>query len=139
MSRPDLDRVLETALYVDDVARAADFYRRVFEFDVLFISKRAGGMSVAGKQVLLLFRKGGSTEPIITERGTIPPHDGSGNLHMAFAVPTSALSAWEERLRANGVSIEARYEWPRGGSSIYFRDPDGHLIEFVTPGCWEIY
>lgn len=139
MSAPDLDGILETGLYVDDVARAADFYRRVFEFDVLFISERACGLSVAGKQVLLMFRKGGSKEPIVTERGTIPPHDGDGSLHMAYAVPAGALPAWEERLRAHGVAIEARYDWPRGGSSIYFHDPDGHLIELVTPGCWEIY
>ena len=29
--------------------------------------------------------------------------------------------------------------WERGGQSIYFRDPDGHLVELATPGIWAIY
>src|SRR6266702_2021059 len=28
---------------------------------------------------------------------------------------------------------------PRGGSSIYFRDPDNHSVELATPGLWSIY
>ncbi|HWQ03343.1 MAG TPA: glyoxalase, partial [Candidatus Nitrosotenuis sp.] len=26
-----------------------------------------------------------------------------------------------------------------GGRSIYFRDPDGHSLELVTPGVWPNY
>jgi catechol 2,3-dioxygenase-like lactoylglutathione lyase family enzyme len=133
MERPVLNRVLETALYVDDVARALAFYRSLFEFDVLFESERAAGLSVEGEQVLLLFRRGGTTDPVVTERGVIPPHDGHGQLHMAFAVPADALQGWESRLAEKGVEVEARYAWERGGHSVYFRDPDGHLIELVTP------
>jgi catechol 2,3-dioxygenase-like lactoylglutathione lyase family enzyme len=29
--------------------------------------------------------------------------------------------------------------WPRGGRSVYFRDPDGHSVELATPGLWETY
>lgn len=136
---PPLTGVLETALYVDDVDRALEFYRRLFDFDVLFSSERAAGMSVAGAQVLLLFRKGATTKPIVGERGAIPPHDGDGNLHVAFSIPAAALAEWERRLAEEGVDIEAHYDWERGGHSLYFRDPDGHLVELVTPGCWSIY
>jgi catechol 2,3-dioxygenase-like lactoylglutathione lyase family enzyme len=136
---PALTRVLETALYVDDVDRAVDFYRDLFEFDVLFHSDRAAGLDVCAQQVLLLFRKGATLEAIESDGGTIPPHDGDGNLHMAFAIPADALAAWEGVLAEKGIDIEARYHWPRGGHSVYFRDPDGHLIELVTPGCWATY
>jgi catechol 2,3-dioxygenase-like lactoylglutathione lyase family enzyme len=136
---PALTRVLETALYVDDVDRAVDFYRDLFDFDILFHSDRAAGLDVSGQQVLLLFRKGATLEAIESERGTIPPHDGDGNLHMAFAIPADALTAWEDALAEKGIDVEARYHWPRGGHSLYFRDSDGHLVELVTPGCWATY
>jgi catechol 2,3-dioxygenase-like lactoylglutathione lyase family enzyme len=136
---PALTGILETALYVDDVERAVAFYRRVFGFDVLFHNDRGAALAVAGSQVLLLFRKRGTLEPIVTERGTIPPHDGEGNLHMAFAVPADALAGWERRLADEGVAVLARYRWERGGQSVYFHDPDGHVVELVTPGCWTIY
>ena len=71
--------------------------------------------------------------------GAIPPHDGHGPLHIAFAVAAEDLGQWEERLGANGVAIEGRTHWSRGGESIYFRDPDGHLLELATPGLWAIY
>ena len=38
-----------------------------------------------------------------------------------------------------GVAIEGRNDWSRGGRSIYFRDPDRHLLELATPGLWSVY
>jgi catechol 2,3-dioxygenase-like lactoylglutathione lyase family enzyme len=58
---------------------------------------------------------------------------------MAFAVTTEALPQWEARLGEQGVAIEGRTDWSAGGHSIYFRDPDGHLLELATPGLWKIY
>ena len=46
---------------------------------------------------------------------------------------------WRHCLAQNDVAIESRVDWPRGGASLYFRDPDGHLLELITPGCWAIY
>ena len=87
MSVPELTGVLETALYVDDVDRAHDFYADVFGFKTLFHNERGAAMSVSDSYVLLLFRKGGSLQPIVDENGTIPPHDGDGSLHFAFSIP----------------------------------------------------
>jgi catechol 2,3-dioxygenase-like lactoylglutathione lyase family enzyme len=67
------------------------------------------------------------------------PHDGHGPLHLAFAITAEALREWEQRLRDQGVAIEGRTDWSRGGHSIYFRDPDGHLLELATPGLWATY
>ncbi len=71
--------------------------------------------------------------------GTIPPHDGNGHLHLAFSIAASELPGWEMHLAAKGIAIESKIHWPRGGWSVYFRDPDQHLVELVTPGCWPIY
>jgi catechol 2,3-dioxygenase-like lactoylglutathione lyase family enzyme len=69
----------------------------------------------------------------------IPPHDGDGQTHLAFTIPLDSEAAWTRHLRAHEVPIESRVAWPRGGFSLYFRDPDGHLLELVSPGCWTIY
>jgi catechol 2,3-dioxygenase-like lactoylglutathione lyase family enzyme len=94
---------------------------------------------VAERQVLLLFVRGGSTAPNPVPGGTVPPHDGAGQLHVAFAIPADSLGTWERRLAEQGVAVEARVEPPQGGTSLYLRDPDGHLVELATPGLWEIY
>ncbi len=133
---PALDGILETALYVDDVSRAAAFYEDVLGLKRMVGDERFVAYSVSGKSVLLLFRRGGTLEPVVMPGGTIPPHDGHGPVHFAFRVPTTELPAWERHLTAHGVAIEGRTTWPGGGLSLYVRDPDGHLVEFATAGIW---
>jgi catechol 2,3-dioxygenase-like lactoylglutathione lyase family enzyme len=136
---PALSGVLETSLYVDDVDRASEFYRALFGFEIMIADHRFCAMSVAAKQVLLLFKKGSSTSVTVVPGGNIPPHDGAGEMHLAFSVPATALPGWEARLAEQNIAIESKVAWPRGGHSIYFRDPDRNLVELITPGCWKIY
>lgn len=136
---PTIGRVLETSLYVDRLDRSIDFYERLFGFEKLVSDDRFCALNVAGQQVLLLFLKGASTAGIVIPGGVIPPHDGAGQTHLAFTIAAEDERDWTERLKAASVPIESRVEWPRGGFSLYFRDPDGHLLELVSPGCWTIY
>ena len=136
---PKLDGVLETSLYTDDMERARSFYGGVLELQVIFEDGRLCAYSIADRNVLLIFRRGASRETTMLPGGVIPGHDGAGPLHVAFAVAKDALDDWERRLASRGVAIEGRVAWKRGGKSIYFRDPDGHLLEFATPGLWSIY
>ena len=56
---------------------------------------------------------------------------------VALDVPdAAALESWRRHLAEAGVAIEAETQWPRGGSSLYFRDPDGNSIELITRGSW---
>lgn len=136
---PKLDGILETALYTDDMAQARRFYEDVLELEPIFADERLCAYGVAGRDVLLLFRRGSTMETVTMPGGTIPGHDGSGPLHVAFAVGRDQLDEWERRLTSRHVEIEGRTDWPRGGRSIYFRDPDGHLLELATPGLWTVY
>lgn len=135
---PKIARVLETALYVDDLARAKEFYAQSFDLSLLVTDSRMCAFA-AGDTVLLLFQRGEGMTPAQTPGGTIPPHDGHGPLHIALAIAAEDLPAWERKLEHAGIRVESRVSWPLGGESIYFRDPDGHLVELATPGLWANY
>jgi len=139
VAAPKLDGVLETSLYVDDLERAARFYGDVLGLEELVSDSRFRAYDVGGKSVLLVFRRGFTLDTVHMPGGTIPPHDGHGPLHIAFAISREELAGWEARLAAHGIDIEGRTKWQRGGVSVYFRDPDGHLLELATPGLWAIY
>lgn len=135
-SAPRVSCVLETSLYVADLERAREFYQRVFGFEPFMCDSRMCALGVPGEQVLLLFRHGMTDEPAPAPGGFIPPHHGQGALHLCFAIPYGELAAWETHLRAHDIPVESRLRWPRGGTSLYFRDPDGHSLEVATPGLW---
>jgi catechol 2,3-dioxygenase-like lactoylglutathione lyase family enzyme len=130
---PKTDGILESSLYVADVAKSIQFYKIVFGFKVISdFGERGCAMQAGERQVLLLFNKGGS-------RNTSTPHDGDGELHLAFAVSAEELPTWEAWLAEHGIAVEEKRIWDRGGHSVYFRDPDRHLLELATPGLWSIY
>lgn len=132
--------ILETALYVADVERSAAFYENLMGFRRLLVEDRLIGMAVGeSHQILLLFKRGGSVQPSPMHGGLIPAHDGQGTLHMAYVIPPESLSDWHIRLSENNVAIESELVTDRGGTSVYFRDPDHHLIELATPGIWPTY
>jgi catechol 2,3-dioxygenase-like lactoylglutathione lyase family enzyme len=136
---PRLTDLKETCLHVDDLQRAKEFYNRVLGLTTLAEDHRFCALDVESKHVLLLFLRGASTEGSVVPGGFIPAHDGAGHLHVGFAVDADELPEWESHLIAHGVEIESRVSWPRGGLSLYFRDPDGHLLEVLTPGVWSTY
>jgi catechol 2,3-dioxygenase-like lactoylglutathione lyase family enzyme len=133
---PRISHVLETSLYVDDLHRSRAFYEAIFGFVAVFADERMCAMEVPGEQILLLFRYGVTDQPSPGPGGTIPGHHGSGALHLAFAIPFGELAAWQAHLSCHDIALESRITWPRGGTSLYFRDPDGHSLEVATPGLW---
>ncbi|HXJ42960.1 MAG TPA: VOC family protein [Bryobacteraceae bacterium] len=130
---PKTEGILESSLYVEDPARSALFYKKIFGFPVISdFGERGCAVQAGPRQVLLLFRKRGSL-------GTPSPHDGDGQLHVAFQIAATELAKWEAWLDENGIRVEERRTWERGGHSVYFRDPDRHLLEIATPGVWSVY
>ena len=124
--------VVETAIYVDDLEAAEDFYRRVLGLRVM--GKEPGRhvfFQVGEASVLLAFRA-----ETTLKGDPLPAHGASGPGHFALGIEAKSLDAWRKLLQAQGVALEKEVEWPKGGRSIYFRDPAGNLVEVVTPGVW---
>jgi catechol 2,3-dioxygenase-like lactoylglutathione lyase family enzyme len=137
--RPPLEGVLETSLYVSDLEVSQRFYSEVFGFSPLYCDPRMAAMNISDRHVLLLFLQGASLQAIeVTGAGVIPGHDGRGQLHLAFAISSGDLPLWRAWLSHRNIPVEAEMCWERGGHSLYFRDPDGHLLELATPGVWAI-
>jgi catechol 2,3-dioxygenase-like lactoylglutathione lyase family enzyme len=130
---PKSEGILESSLYVSDIGQSVQFYQKIFGFRVISdFGGRGCAMEAGDRQVLLLFLKGGS-------RTGPSPHDGDGELHLAFAIRETQLARWEAWLTENGIAVEEKRAWEAGGHSLYFRDPDRHLLEVATPGVWSIY
>jgi catechol 2,3-dioxygenase-like lactoylglutathione lyase family enzyme len=130
---PKTNGILESSLYVSDLPRSVRFYQETFGFSVIKeFGERGCAIHAGTQQVLLLFKKGAS-------RATQSPHDGDGELHLAFAIPSAELAGWESWLQARGIVVEEKRTWELGGTSLYFRDPDRHLLELATPGTWSVY
>lgn len=143
---PDVTGILETALYTGDLERLAAFYRDVLGFRELM---REDGRLIAlavgkSRQVLLLFAEGKSTKGVDTPGGHIIGHDGHGPLHLCFSIAPETLDDWQAHLATQGVMVESIVQVPgdadrRGGTSVYFRDPDGHAVEFASSGIWPTF
>ena len=136
---PPFNGVIETCLYVKDLPRAEAFYQSLFGCEKMIGDDRFCAFNLQDRHVLLLFVEGGSTKPVHIPSGVIPPHDGSGTTHIGFSIPRDSVTAWRERLAELGIAIESTVNWPRGGVSLYFRDPDQHLVELLTPGVWSMH
>ncbi|MFO0784966.1 MAG: VOC family protein [Phycisphaerales bacterium] len=139
---PPISRLLEIAIHVADVSASRAWYARVFSFRPLNPDSRDDRLSaleLPGGQVFLLFKAGGSSQALEFPGGTIPPHDAHGSTHFAFAISETALPAWRDHLASLNIRVEGEMKWDKGGTSLYFRDPDGHLLELATPGVWPTY
>ena len=128
----EIQGVIETGIYVDDLDSAESFYRTILGLTV--ITKESGRhvfFSVGDASVLLVFLTDA------TRRGEVlPAHGATGPGHFALGIAEESLDQWRQHLLDSGVSIEKEHHWPRGGKSLYFRDPGGNSVELITPGLW---
>lgn len=134
MLRPE--SILETILYAPDLDAIEAFYRDVLGLEPA--SKMEGRQIFyrVGTQMLLIFNPAVTVLPPKDPKLPVPPHGAVGQGHVCFAATAAEIDAWRARFAARGVAIEAHFEWPQGGRSLYIRDPAGNAIEFAEPRIW---
>lgn len=127
--------ILETVLYAGDLAAAEDFYGRVLG---LKLHTKSDGRHVFFKlerEMLLIFNPTATLAPS-TGPLPVPSHGTEGEGHVCFKAKAAELDVWRHRFAEHGIAIEADFEWPNGGHSIYVRDPAGNSVEFAEPRIW---
>jgi catechol-2,3-dioxygenase len=139
---PTLGQIVETILYTDSVPKLAEWYTATLLITPFTYSPSFAAFSLPSNTILLLYDRHTTTVNKTLPGGNIPPHgaENSKGQHIAFGCETrEALMEWESHLTSKGVEIEGTMDWDRGGKSIYFRDPEGHLLEIMTRGVWKVY
>jgi len=129
--------ILETVLYATDLDAVEAFYRRVMGLEPFAKSQGRQVFYRCGNQVLLIFNPEATQVPPAPDaKLPVPPHGARGEGHVCFRASADEVEAWRRHLQGHDVAIEADFEWPGGGRSIYFRDPAGNCLEFAEPRIW---
>lgn len=138
MTRPPTPRTLETALYALDIATCATFWSEVIGLEEISRTKDRHVFFRTANGVLLIFNPDVTEKPPAPDaRLPVPPHGTRGPGHFCMAATADEIEVWKAYLERAGVEIEADFEWPQGGRSIYFRDPAGNSIEIADPKIWD--
>ncbi|MFK7941907.1 MAG: VOC family protein [Paracoccaceae bacterium] len=129
-------RILESALYAENLEETAAFYEAILGLErFIEVPDRHVFFRVPGG-VMLLFNPKATTQAPRDPRMPVPPHGATGPGHICFAGTAEEITSWTEHLSDNSIAIEAAFQWPQGGRSIYFRDPAGNSIEIAEPRIW---
>lgn len=127
--------ILETVLYAEDLSAAEQFYGQILGLETY---AQVPGRHIFYKlesQMLLIFDPNATSKPADGPL-PVPPHGARGHGHVCFAATGREIDAWKQKLSDANIAIEADFEWPGGGRSIYVRDPAGNSVEFAEPRIW---
>jgi catechol 2,3-dioxygenase-like lactoylglutathione lyase family enzyme len=128
---PRIHGVHETVLYADDVPALASFYAEVVDLQQIDPpDDYSAAFRLEDGNVLLVFDPSRTSTP----GRFVPEHGATGAGHVAFRV--NALDDAAGELRERDIEIEREITWPKGGRSVYFRDPAGNSVEFVEGEIW---
>jgi catechol 2,3-dioxygenase-like lactoylglutathione lyase family enzyme len=139
MHRPVIDGILETAVYVDDMEAAHLFYSDTLGLKRMVAGERLFAYDAGPAQTLLVFHRGHTGTDVETAGGVVPGHDTVGHSHFAFRISSNQIQPWRRHLADSGVEIISEVVWPAGGTSLYFNDPDGNVLELAVAPLWPNY
>ncbi len=116
------------ALNVKNMDRAEHFYSDLLGFEVVTrTATRAGLKHIeldAGNVFIALFES-----PELDIENAQKTMTDDGYLHFAFAADKNQDPEIIQFLKDNGVRFDGKTRNHPGGDSVYFYDPDGHVIE----------
>ncbi|MEW4368481.1 VOC family protein [Paenibacillus kandeliae] len=123
ISKPLIHGLGHITISVSDMKRSVHFYQTIFQCEPVLSQPKTVYFDVAGMWWALNIQNDITREDI-----------HSSYTHIALAVSAESLPELELNVKKAGAEIETgrKRDVEGEGQSIYFRDPDGHLLEFHT-------
>ena len=115
-----------TVIFVRDMRAMRHFYETVMEFPLLrTLTERWVEYGVGSTTLALTTHGGRFNDP--------PPAQGALSLQLAFRVAPQVVAECAAELTAKGVALIAPLtDYPFGHRTIFFRDPDGNVLEIYA-------
>ena len=119
---------------------AAPSTSAVFGFAAMVGDERICAFDAAPGSVLILVQARAATTKPIASRAAVSSRrmtERRAALRLRHRRPPT-YDVWKHISQPRRIAVESEVAWPTGGRSLYFRDPDGLLIELATSGCGEL-
>ena len=130
-------KIVETSIYSSNLEKMKEFY--VDKLGLEFVSEQIGRhvFLKRDKNMLLIFNHGVTAAEKETSHGASTP---PSMVHIAFEIESDEYEQAKHLLEKNNIHIEKEIAWENNikSRSIYFRDPSGNLVEFITRNYWGV-
>jgi catechol-2,3-dioxygenase len=114
-----------------------NFYIKYLGLEFVSEEKGRSVFLKAGKSMLLIFNPTNTlnnTNKLFPIHGAMTP---PSIIHFALEIQKEDYEKWKYILLDNKIRIEKEIEL-RNSRSLYFRDPTGNLVEFITNNAWPV-
>ena len=130
-------KIVETSIYSSNLEKMKEFYVEKLGLD--FVSEQKGRHIFlrTDKNMLLIFNHEITATEKETNHGAPTP---PSMVHIAFEIGSEEYEDAKKLLVDSNIQIEKEIEWVNSikSRSIYFRDPAGNLVEFITRNYWGV-
>jgi catechol-2,3-dioxygenase len=131
-------KIVETCIYSYELEKMKNFYVNAIGLQLISEEKGRHVFLKVGKSMLLIF----NPKNTMVESNSIFPIHGAitppAIIHFALEIEKEDYENSKILLNQNKIEIEKEITWKEGTKSIYFRDPTGNLVEFITRDTWPV-
>ena len=116
-------------LYVDNVAKAAEFYQQAFDLKIKFVHESNTYAEMVSGETTLAFA---DNELLFSNTGLVPLKGTNNCFEIAFST-SDVMQAFTKAVANGAVELAKPVSKPWGQTVAYVQDPFGTIVEICTP------
>jgi catechol 2,3-dioxygenase-like lactoylglutathione lyase family enzyme len=130
-------KIVEMSIYSSYLEKMKEFYVDKIGLELVSEQKGRHVFLKTDKNMLLIFNHGVTAAEKETSHGAPTP---PSMVHFAIEIESNEYEEARDLLEKNNIQIEKEIVWKNDikSRSIYFRDPSGNLVEFITRNYWSV-